>query len=519
MVLQGIENKSTPTREAVTPPLNNGTATPILNLFSNTSALGPRHAISPFLQAVFSKSSPLHAPSAQVTLPSSTVTGSPTSAQQSSNSRERDPEEDFSEEIGNALCHLKDLELLDLNTITKDLNAVEEKIKNFEAKIAKSNIISSHHKKQSKLWGWGTVIGITSLGIVVTAKAYKRLSLSTFTTLCTSLTIMTGICGSQAITAEKNRSNADMDSALFEQFLPTLQNRQAERQNTKAVKLFYSDLKSPQSLISGTHFSEKSHLFTTQFHLNQEQKQQIALMHNKLQNLHSFPTEISTELAEEVATLTIYHSNRIENAGLDIRDTNLVIKGTFCPGESPTKRFLETWTHGNTLAIVIEYLRTGLTRHHLRPSHMKELHKCLMAEEPVFLPGNYRRDNAFVSTNPSQVLACPLEINSLVEKVFRYINETEDHEIEILINVHMWLVRIHPFADGNGRVIRLIMTFLALNAGYTTIALTGALEEYFRSIRCWDESPEIFGGIIVREMLRMTDVYDKAGERAQKRRA
>ena len=138
-----------------------------------------------------------------------------------------------------------------------------------------------------------------------------------------------------------------------------------------------------------------------------------------------------------------------------------------------------------------------------------------MAEEPSACPGNYRNNMAFIGTNPDQVLASPPEIDSLVEKVFQYINETKDHEVEIMTNAHAWLIRIHPFADGNGRVIRLIMAFLALAAGYTGIALTGGIDEYFKGIRRWDDSPEEFGGIIVREMMKMFTVYEKAQERAE----
>jgi len=226
--------------------------------------------------------------------------------------------------------------------------------------------------------------------------------------------------------------------------------------------------------------------------------------------------DIATALTVEIAALTVYHSNRIENVGLELNETEIIIKGIFCPGErQPMNRFLETWTHAKALAIVIEYLRTGLTRYNFRPSHMREIHRCLMAEDPSACPGNYRSNMAFIGTNPDQVLASPPEIDGLVQKVFQYVNETKDHEVEILTNVHTWLVRIHPFADGNGRVIRLIMTFLALAAGYTGIALTGGVDEYFKGIRCWDDNPEEFGGIVVREMMKMFAVYEKAQERAE----
>jgi hypothetical protein len=74
--------------------------------------------------------------------------------------------------------------------------------------------------------------------------------------------------------------------------------------------------------------------------------------------------DVATALTVEIATLTIYHSNRIENVGLGLSETEIIIKGIFCPGgRQSMSRFLETWTHAKALAIVIEYLRTGLTRH------------------------------------------------------------------------------------------------------------------------------------------------------------
>ena len=133
-----------------------------------------------------------------------------------------------------------------------------------------------------------------------------------------------------------------------------------------------------------------------------------------------------------------------------------------------------------------------------------------MREEPAACPGSYRTDPAFISSNPAEVLAAPSEIDSLVEKVFKYINETDDHPVEVITNVHAWLIRIHPFADGNGRVIRLVLTFLAMNFGYTGIAFKCGVEEYFNAIRSWTENPGSFGTLVLKELLEMSDLYEKA---------
>lgn len=504
-------------RSMICPP-----TTPTLNTLSSpASALQS----NPILQAVFPKSSPFKRPSklgdgtipSLPDMPSTAPPSDPASRTRPTSSQTLDSEDEFG--LGtneNALSQLRNIQLLDLNQITKDLNAVEEEIRNFERKIETGNLASSYYRKKSKFWGWGTIIGMTSLAAVVVTRVNKHLSLSTCTTLLAGALVMTGVCGSYSVAAEQNRLHADMDSSLFEQFLPTLQHRRAERKNARAVKMFYNHLTSTDDFVFGRYFSTKSRLFQTKFRLTEEQERSLASIHTKFQELRPLPMDIANALTVEVAALTIYHSNRIENAGLALSETEIIIKGLFCPGGmQPMSRFLETWTHAKALAIVIEYLRTGLTRYNFRPSHMREIHKCLIAEDPSACPGNYRSNMAFIGTNPDQVLASPPEIDDLVQKVFQYVNETEDHEVEILTNVHAWLIRIHPFADGNGRVIRLIMAFLALAAGYTGIALTGGVDEYFKGIRCWDDTPEEFGGIIVREMMKMFVVYEKAQERAE----
>jgi fido (protein-threonine AMPylation protein) len=103
-----------------------------------------------------------------------------------------------------------------------------------------------------------------------------------------------------------------------------------------------------------------------------------------------------------------------------------------------------------------------------------------------------------------------LEIESLVQSVFEYINTSNDHDLEVAINVHAWLLRIHPFADGNGRVIRLLVAFLTLSGGYTPIPFTCGVEEYFDGIRAWDKDTNKLGLLFVDELKKMAAVYDRA---------
>ena len=56
----------------------------------------------------------------------------------------------------------------------------------------------------------------------------------------------------------------------------------------------------------------------------------------------------------------------------------------------------------------------------------------------------------------------PAEIHSLLMDYFKWYNKNKNsmHPVELAALVHLKLVTIHPFADGNGRISRLMMNFV-----------------------------------------------------------
>src|SRR5271167_2063269 len=136
---------------------------------------------NPILQVVFPQSSPFNSPSksgGRAIYPADTPSSAPPPVSASS-PRPTSPQALDSEDefwlgtSGNAHSHLKNIQLLDLNQIATDLNAVEEEITNFKRKIAASNLTSSRARKMSKYWGWGTIVGMTSMAAVVTMRVNK----------------------------------------------------------------------------------------------------------------------------------------------------------------------------------------------------------------------------------------------------------------------------------------------------------------------------------------------------------
>ena len=56
----------------------------------------------------------------------------------------------------------------------------------------------------------------------------------------------------------------------------------------------------------------------------------------------------------------------------------------------------------------------------------------------------------------------PVEVQPLLREFFRWYNKNKSslHPVELAAAVHLRFVTVHPFADGNGRMSRLLMNFV-----------------------------------------------------------
>ena len=69
------------------------------------------------------------------------------------------------------------------------------------------------------------------------------------------------------------------------------------------------------------------------------------------------------------------------------------------------------------------------------------------------------------------------EVESLLNELITYLNESTDHPIIKAAVIHYQLVTIHPFEDGNGRTARILSNYYLSLSGYG-FKNVGSLEEY-----------------------------------------
>lgn len=104
---------------------------------------------------------------------------------------------------------------------------------------------------------------------------------------------------------------------------------------------------------------------------------------------------------------------------------------------------------------------------------IKKIHHYVAPQEEL----EYRQELNAPSVNQCKFLA-PMGIycKNEMEKMLQWYSDT--CPIMTAAKFHWAFVKIHPFNDGNGRTVRILISFILLKAGYND-NLCQALEQYF----------------------------------------
>lgn len=144
---------------------------------------------------------------------------------------------------------------------------------------------------------------------------------------------------------------------------------------------------------------------------------------------------------------------------------------------------------------------------------IKEIHSVLMTEARggERTPGEFRTSQNWIGgTRPSNAIYVPPPANLVIEKMGElesFIHEEKD-KLPILVKAalaHVQFETVHPFLDGNGRLGRLLITFILCNAGilnqpllYLSLYLKTNRDKYYELLQdvrmkgVWEEWIEFF---------------------------
>lgn len=177
------------------------------------------------------------------------------------------------------------------------------------------------------------------------------------------------------------------------------------------------------------------------------------------QKYASIISEILTnpDVRDEFILALTYHSNRIEGSTLTESETAAILfNNTALPNRTLTEQ-LEVKNHQTALLYLFDWMNN---RRQISQELVLKLHGMLMnGVHPE--AGQYRRQAVrIVGTNLPT--ANYLKIPELMPKIMADVRKKTSDIISRAADIHSRFEQVHPFADGNGRVGRLLMNAMLL---------------------------------------------------------
>lgn len=195
-------------------------------------------------------------------------------------------------------------------------------------------------------------------------------------------------------------------------------------------------------------------------------------------DLVKIPINLSNKFRKNTKKRSSYASNKIEGNPLTYEQADAAI-------EAKNRHFLKPEQEIRNYYLALELLEKKLdVKEPLSLKLLLEIQKQICEGEPkekIGLRGAMPPGVLFAVWNedgtPAYIPPEYSEVPTLLDELFKYIDDSDDHPLIKASIIHYQLVTIHPFEDGNGRTARIVSSYyLSLNGyGFKNV---GSLDEY-----------------------------------------
>lgn len=169
----------------------------------------------------------------------------------------------------------------------------------------------------------------------------------------------------------------------------------------------------------------------------------------------NLPNSAKEKAKENFVIKFTYNTQRIEGSTLTLKETGNLLENGIAPSFKPMRDVREAEAHKKIFFEMLDYDKD------LNLQILLKWHKELMENTKEDIAGKIRNHEVAIAQskfNPPM----HMELDALLREFFEWYNKEKKnlHPVELAALVHLKFVTIHPFADGNGRISRLIMNFV-----------------------------------------------------------
>ena len=200
-----------------------------------------------------------------------------------------------------------------------------------------------------------------------------------------------------------------------------------------------------------------------------------------LEQARPLPSIALLKIKEALSIEWTYNSNSIEGNTLSLRETQMVLQeGITIKGKSLKEHF-EAKNHEHAIDYLYTLIHDGYI---LNSKDILSLHGLMLRSIEDDFAGRLRHGGVrisganFVPPNANKVSQL---LDDLVD--FVVTNRLQLNTIELATFFHHKFVWIHPFFDGNGRMVRLAMNLILMKQGFPpAIILKNDRKKYYEAL-------------------------------------
>ena len=210
-----------------------------------------------------------------------------------------------------------------------------------------------------------------------------------------------------------------------------------------------------------------------------------------MQKLNNLSLKQREELFRQLRISITHHSNAMEGTTLSFGETKELLELGHTAGHKPLGEQLVILGFAKAYDVIV---REATNKENvIDSSFIKDIHAIMfenalhVAPEYVSKPvGAYRLDERYIKGVDIK-LSAPNKISNDIENLLYRFNSNNMSLMDIA-EFHILFERVHPFADGNGRVGRLIMAFQAIQNNIVPPLIENEnRDEYLTAINDKDE--------------------------------
>lgn len=205
------------------------------------------------------------------------------------------------------------------------------------------------------------------------------------------------------------------------------------------------------------------------------------------------------ELMNKMYMKLTYSSNKIENNETHLRDVRSIFESRDVEGfTGDVKTLIEIRNHKKLYRMFHNLINVEHKR--ISVELIKRFHSILMEgcmsdrlldkgeRNGEFKKGDYVVGLNDVGAAPDDVLE---NLESLIDEIYE-VEITESNILKVASYFHCWFESIHPFADGNGRVGRVLLNYLLMSNNCPPIVISDEDKTiYYEALEVFNDSQDI----------------------------